>query len=606
MSIDVFPQNVRSESSAGLFLPPDEIADEKKSEMVKQLMKDKKVFAAVSQNLKNRKEFTAAFSIRLSAATNACVELDNAKYQLMKALRSPGATEILKKNVIRAKFTAYLFASLIRNCHGSEFEPAEKILARFGQFDEDEELLKDDWIVPLSGSLHDDLRINFVAKAAKKKSMEDIFPVIDDILSAIILQIGRNGILGYSYFAEVPIFLHLYDKDQSVCEAAVTKMLCCMFDKKYADTASTEYEFDRVARDMVDVHTFHSSLVSNYLGAPENEGLNADLSRNSALGIYWGPNEGVRTPVDTRMKDPDKAMPGVTITWDMYCAGTTDDLIIIESRPETHSYSDEMLEAELGFSVDRYALREAACMATALDRERYEYYEKKKTVIINEKARKRAEKSKSKSVSSDESLAKKLSAATTELADQRAKNAELVKQIRELQTKLFHLENKEEQLNQLNSELSAVQNENSNQKYQIEALEQEIDALTDQIDKPDKEPPDQEQINTSPLDQVNIVCFGGHPTWAAAMKDFHKNVRLYPNGGPMPEDAIDSADIVWLQVNSMSHKDFYRLINRARALGKPVKYFTCAGHRSSKRQLVSETQEYLTAKRAEADPNTIV
>ena len=41
-------------------------------------------------------------------------------------------------------------------------------------------------------------------------------------------------------------------------------------------------------------------------------------------------------------------------------------------------------------------------------------------------------------------------------------------------------------------------------------------------------------------------------------------------------NAIRGADVVWLQVNVMSHKYYYRIVDAARKNGIPVRYFGSA------------------------------
>lgn len=41
-------------------------------------------------------------------------------------------------------------------------------------------------------------------------------------------------------------------------------------------------------------------------------------------------------------------------------------------------------------------------------------------------------------------------------------------------------------------------------------------------------------------------------------------------------NAIRGADVVWLQVNAMSHKYYYRIVDAARKNGIPVRYFGSA------------------------------
>ena len=76
-----------------------------------------------------------------------------------------------------------------------------------------------------------------------------------------------------------------------------------------------------------------------------------------------------------------------------------------------------------------------------------------------------------------------------------------------------------------------------------------------------------------------VVVFGGHDSWLKAIRPLLPNVRFF--GHELPDlGAIRSADAVWPQANSMSHKHYYK--------GDiPIRYFRYASARKCTDQLAS-------------------
>lgn len=75
----------------------------------------------------------------------------------------------------------------------------------------------------------------------------------------------------------------------------------------------------------------------------------------------------------------------------------------------------------------------------------------------------------------------------------------------------------------------------------------------------------------------DTVVFGGHETWLKAIQNLLKgNIRFIDKDLVFDVNIIRNADIIWIQNNAMSHKQFYRIIDTARQYRKPVRYFTWA------------------------------
>lgn len=85
-----------------------------------------------------------------------------------------------------------------------------------------------------------------------------------------------------------------------------------------------------------------------------------------------------------------------------------------------------------------------------------------------------------------------------------------------------------------------------------------------------------------------VVVFGGHDTWLKAIKPLLPNV-VFVNREQNPNAAmIRAADAVWIQVNALPHKNYYKIINTVRTYRIPVRYFGYASARKCAEQLVRE------------------
>lgn len=83
-----------------------------------------------------------------------------------------------------------------------------------------------------------------------------------------------------------------------------------------------------------------------------------------------------------------------------------------------------------------------------------------------------------------------------------------------------------------------------------------------------------------------IVVFGGHDTWLKAIKPLLPNV-VFVNREQNPNaEMIRAADVVWIQANALSHKNYYKIINIVRTYRIPVRYFGYASARKCAEQLV--------------------
>ena len=73
-----------------------------------------------------------------------------------------------------------------------------------------------------------------------------------------------------------------------------------------------------------------------------------------------------------------------------------------------------------------------------------------------------------------------------------------------------------------------------------------------------------------------VVVYGGHDSWRKAVKPLLLGARFYDRDELADLNIVRNADVVWLQVNAMSHKYYYRIIDTARKNNIPVRYFGSA------------------------------
>ncbi len=87
----------------------------------------------------------------------------------------------------------------------------------------------------------------------------------------------------------------------------------------------------------------------------------------------------------------------------------------------------------------------------------------------------------------------------------------------------------------------------------------------------------------------DTVVFGGHETWLKAIRPMLTgNIRFVDKDMVFDSDIIRHADILWIQTNALSHKQYYRIIAAARQYQKPVRYFTYASAVKCAVQLMEE------------------
>lgn len=151
------------------------------------------------------------------------------------------------------------------------------------------------------------------------------------------------------------------------------------------------------------------------------------------------------------------------------------------------------------------------------------------------------------------------------------------------------------------AELSA---ENESMSKQLRIFNRKYDSLSESVKSERRELYDLRELvfnnqNSNEAEYANsvdivypyclkrkTVVIGGGITWANAIKAKFNNVKVI-DGLSMPnDDLIKYANIIWIQVDYMQHKHYYKIINIARKYNIPVRYFTYKGIMSCCNQLV--------------------
>lgn len=82
-----------------------------------------------------------------------------------------------------------------------------------------------------------------------------------------------------------------------------------------------------------------------------------------------------------------------------------------------------------------------------------------------------------------------------------------------------------------------------------------------------------------------FVVFGGHASWAKAIKPLLKNVRFVDAYAKPNTSLILNADVVWLQSNAIGHSSYYKIMNLVREHHIPLQYFEAASAEKCAEQL---------------------
>ena len=159
--------------------------------------------------------------------------------------------------------------------------------------------------------------------------------------------------------------------------------------------------------------------------------------------------------------------------------------------------------------------------------------------------------------------------------EQKVDSAELQKKITELEQEVKHLRSQlhdaDKKASDIESEYNTFKEEVKNEKRELYDLRELI--FMDTADKQDETTVDDKKF---PYEvQHNTVIFGGFDNWRNAIKPLLKgNVRLIPRDMKnFDVSIIRNSDIIWIQINSISHSSYYKIIDTAKPYNKQIRYF---------------------------------
>ncbi len=167
--------------------------------------------------------------------------------------------------------------------------------------------------------------------------------------------------------------------------------------------------------------------------------------------------------------------------------------------------------------------------------------------------------------------------------DWNTQKAELEKQIQKLRASLY------------NAEKSATdaQKKLEQQKAAAEAEHRELIDLREVIFNRDEEENDEdveEAVDSSKYPytiQKSTVVFGGHESWVKSLKPLLKgDIKFIAKEMKIDVSLVRYADVVWIQTNAIPHRSYYSIVNTARKMDKPIRYFTNASAAKCAEQIV--------------------
>lgn len=157
---------------------------------------------------------------------------------------------------------------------------------------------------------------------------------------------------------------------------------------------------------------------------------------------------------------------------------------------------------------------------------------------------------------------------------------ELTRKLKELRGALHDAERTS---NRLREQLREVEQRREMDRSELSQLRETLYRLRDGEDAEDEV---QGPLVEFPWQvKRRVVVFGGHDTWRKAIKPLLPDARFYDREILPDLNAIRGADVIWLQVNALSHKYYYRIIDTARKNDIPVRYFGSASAKKCALQL---------------------
>lgn len=496
---------------------------------------------------------------------------------------------LMETEKFRARIIACIFHSFMKNCEAVQLfnsdRNLENVLAAFGPCDEDAELVENRWLIPLSGVLSDDIKVNFVAKCAEKLSCSEAVEVILDLLALVFTQciccvagLYKTGV------AKAPWFVLELAKWDTTEERVNELKNFFGFDRKAMNAQKISVRKILPAN----IHGLHGYMQDDYAF----EALLFDCEQGALTNYRYVTQDQRLAPLSTSMigaSEPNKGCISILSLTDRESAPIELCKQVVSGEKDANDIKDKIFSLD---NLDAAAITLLYQNSYLLNRERREYTEKRKQLLEGKKEK--PDKSAASAIQISASAQKEIERLEAELKKANEKLEAANKTRKDLDSKMLsanqtirYLEKKNQKLEEKLAEIEAADAETS--EIIASAVIQEDEMAQQATEAAAVEEP----LDVSVLDDVRIVCYGGHPAWYNAMKTLHPNVTIYHSDSSMNEKAIATADMVWFQCNSMSHEDFYKLCAKAKVLGKAVRYFSYAGHISCKKQLIEGVKEFL-------------
>ena len=163
-----------------------------------------------------------------------------------------------------------------------------------------------------------------------------------------------------------------------------------------------------------------------------------------------------------------------------------------------------------------------------------------------------------------------------------SQKADMEKQIQQLRSALHSAERAAEDAKKKLAEQKAV----SEAEHRELADLREIIFNKDELDKDNNA----ELIDNSRYPytvQKSTVIFGGHESWVKILKPLFKgDIKFIAKEMKIDVSLVRYADVIWIQTNAIPHRSYYSIVNTARKLNKPIRYFTYASAMKCAEQIV--------------------
>lgn len=494
---------------------------------------------------------------------------------------NPKAFQLMQKRKVRGGIAGYWFLILLQNCRAGETAIPDRFMRYCsGQdepFDYSTEIQDHSrWYIQLSGSLYNDIRANYVAKVAATHNWAWCVQFLNILFETIIAQVDESIRTAAGVTAVLPWLPTLGElQDDPNCIVEILSTYTQPHpEKKKADCKGLLDRYSQyLFRTLDKPQAFRLFQDSQFWGA---RAMNSPNDK---------PTMGNTSILNLEMSEPSKATYGIDTS--LLFSQTT--VTALQDYPKSKSCPFSLAEQLHAFdAIHRNQL---------YDRERMEYQLTKKFFAQRDRSKEKMD----NLISENAVLTAKLGECRNELSAlrQEQKSATQYRAEDKISAKDVRIMN-------LENELSALRNASDKSTRHLaelmeekEALQAENAALQRQVANKgtEQEITEAENIDTSIFDTKHIIIIGGHRSWVVGMQDLHPNITIIDAEGDCGTDTLRGADMIWFQTNALSHVMFFRTIHCVRTNNIPYRFFSFAGHRSCRMELVKETTAYFTSRR---------